>query len=120
MDRYRIVGVVVGGSLIFLSGAAWGPSALARGAAEVVRETTVSVPPTAVKATVRPTEVEQARRYTTGSMVFTFPGSAGRSNAIPLMQAGAGATTGTTYVAYFWRAKPGQFDAYNKEIRTVT
>jgi hypothetical protein len=29
------------------------------------------------------------------------------------------ATGGAVYVAYYWRAKPGQLDAYNEYIRTV-
>jgi hypothetical protein len=28
-------------------------------------------------------------------------------------------TTASTYVAYYWRAKPGQIDAYNEYIKTV-
>src|SRR5438094_8543345 len=29
------------------------------------------------------------------------------------------APAGAVYVAYYWRAKPGQLDAYNEYIRTV-
>ena len=29
------------------------------------------------------------------------------------------ASSGATFVAYYWRAKPGQADAYNEYIRTV-
>src|SRR5713226_7521055 len=29
------------------------------------------------------------------------------------------ATASAVYVAYYWRAKPGQLDAYNEYIRTV-
>jgi hypothetical protein len=44
------------------------------------------------------------------------------SAVLPLSSAAAqppGSSSGAVFVAYYWRAKPGQLDAYNQYIRTV-
>jgi hypothetical protein len=38
---------------------------------------------------------------------------------LPSPVAAQQATSGSTFVAYYWRAKPGQIEAYNDYIRTV-